>query len=463
MTRTAHPTRPSAAVLPRDPDAKARSGGALRRRLTALVLAASALLPAAAAAQATAAASPAEAVTVIHAGTLLAVPGEKPKTRQTLVVTGRRITAVQDGFVNPPGAKVIDLSDAFVLPGLIDSHVHLQFGGDDYTADLVKMEDGAELLRGYAEAQLALQAGFTTIRDMAGKVGVVFPLRDAINRGVVRGPRIVAAGPAIEPNGGGVIRGFRRDVHDLLLQHNLEVYCDGPEECARTTRRVIRDGADFVKIVATGSILSPASAKSQQFTDAEIKAIIEAAAGMGKKVSAHAHGLPGINASLAAGAQSIEHGSFADASSMELFRKSGAYLVPTMTSLHVLRQRVQAPGTDPTVRSNVLAAYDRIESMVRLAYRSNVKIAYGTDSNIGMLGRNAGEFRLLRNAGMSESDMVRSATVVAAELLGLSNEIGSLTPGRIADVIAVDGSPLEDITRLENVRFVMSRGEVVKP
>ena len=162
----------------------------------------------------TAPASP--AVTVIHAGTLLAVPGEKPKARQSVIVTGDKITAIQDGFVTPPGAKVIDLSQAFVMPGMIDAHVHLQYGHGDYTADLVRLEDGVELLRGYAEANLALRAGFTTIRDMAGKVTIVFPLRDAIKQGLVDGPRILAAGPAIEPLGGGVTPGVPPEGHDPL-------------------------------------------------------------------------------------------------------------------------------------------------------------------------------------------------------------------------------------------------------
>ena len=434
-----------------------------RRSLAAIAGAAAFMVVGSGSGLAQTAPAPPPQVTVIHAGTLLTVPGEKPKANQTIIVTGGRITGIEDGFVDREGAKVVDLKTSFVMPGMIDAHVHLQYGGDDYTKDLVTLEDGVELLRALTHANYALDAGFTTIRDMAGKPALVFPLRDAINKGIVKGPRILASGPAIEPTGGGIIRGFRRDVADLLLAHpNLEIYCDGPENCTKVTREVIMGGADQVKIVASGSILSPSSAKSQQFSNEEINAIVAAAAGMGKKVSSHAHGLPAINASLEAGVNSIEHGSFADQTSMDLFKKSGAYLVPTMTSLGVLRKRVENPATDPTVRANVIAAYDRIQQMVGLAYRNKVKIAFGTDSNIGMLGKNAGEFRLLKAAGMSEVDMIRSATVVAAGLLGLENEIGTIAPGKSADIIAVGSSPLDDITVLENVSFVMARGEVIK-
>jgi imidazolonepropionase-like amidohydrolase len=403
-------------------------------------------------------------LTVIHAGTLLATPGERPVERQSIIISGGQITAVEDGFVEPPGAEVIDLSQSFVLPGMIDAHVHLQFGGENYGTDLVTLEDGVVTLRGYSEAQRALEAGFTTLRDMAGDPDVVFALRDAIQRGIVSGPRIVASGRCVMPTGGGIIRGFRRDVMDLLAESNLELPCNGPEHCIMATRQAIKDGADLIKIVATGSILSPLSALSQQMSTAEIEAIVETAAGMGKTVSAHAHGLPGINAALAAGVHSIEHGTFGDESSMELYRKTGAYLVPTLSSLRVLKDRVEKnPAIDPRVKANVLAANVHGFEMVSLAYRSGVKIAFGTDSNVGLLGSNAGEFRLLQSTGMSEADMIRSATVIAAGLLGLETQIGTVAAGKAADIIAVDASPLQDITQLEHVTFVMKDGIVVRP
>ena len=405
----------------------------------------------------------AQEATIIHAGCLLATPGETPLREQSIVVADGKVQSVESGYIDRPGARIIDLSSAFVLPGMIDAHVHLQFGGNNYSSDLVTLEDGVVVLRGFSEARRALEAGFTTLRDMAGDPDIVFGLREAIERGIVQGPRIVSAGPAIVPTGGGIIRGYRRDIMELLADTNLEGPCDGPASCARATRQAIKDGADLIKIVVTGSILSPHSALSQQMTDAELRAIVEAAHGMGKKVSAHAHGLPGINAALAAGVQSIEHGTYGDESSMKLYRSSGAYLVPTLTSLDMLQKRAeQNPAGDPKVRETVLAANARLTDMVRLAYEHGVKIAFGTDSNVGMLGSNAGEFRLMKAAGMSEADMIRSATVLAAELLGLQEEIGTIARGKVADIIAVEGDPLQDITRLEEVRFVMKGGTIVK-
>ncbi len=345
---------------------------------------------------------------------------------------------------------------------MIDAHVHLQFGMSNFNSDLVTLEDGVVVLRGYAEARRALEAGFTTLRDMAGDPDIVLGLRDAIARGIVAGPRIVSAGPAIVPTGGGVIRGYRRDVMELMATTSLESPCDGPDDCMRAVRQAIKDGADLIKIVVTGSILSPDSALNQQMSDAELRAIVEAAHGMGKKVSAHAHGLAGINAALEAGVQSIEHGTYGDASSMELYRRSGAYLVPTMTSLDMLRKRAeQNPSGGPAISATVLAANSRLADMVRLASENGVRIAFGTDSNVGMLGRNAGEFRLMKAAGMSEVDMIRSATVIAAELLGLEDEIGTIERGKAADVIAVNANPLQDITSLEQVHFVVKGGRIV--
>lgn len=406
----------------------------------------------------------AEVTTVIHAGTLLANPGQPPLHDQSIIIVDGRIRSVEPGFVTVPGTTAIDLRSAYVLPGLINAHVHLQFGTQTFRKDLIETENGVLVLRAFSEASRALEAGFTTLRDMAGDPDIVFSLRDAINRGIVTGPRIVAAGPAIEPTGGGIIRGFRRDVLELLAEKNhLEVYCDGPDACARVARRAINDGADFVKVVVTGSILAPNSARSQQMSTPELDAIVGAARGMNKRVSAHAHGLPGINAALAAGVQSIEHGTFGDESSIQLYRRTGAFLVPTMSSLMLLRQRVGTdPDADPRVNQNILDGASRLTDMVRRAYKGGVRIAFGTDSNIGTLALAAGEFRLLKEAGMSEEDMIRSATVHAATLLGLEGEIGTISAGKVADIIAVGLDPLKDITALERVKFVMKSGVVVR-
>lgn len=406
----------------------------------------------------------AEDITVIYAGTLLAHPNQPPLHDQSIVIADGRIRSVEPGFINTPDATIIDLRSAHVMPGMINAHVHLQFGFQTFQNDIIATEDGVLVLRAFSEAQKALKAGFTTLRDMAGDPDIVFSLRDSINRGIVLGPRILAAGPAIEPTGGGIIRGLRRDVLQFLADTNeLETFCDGPEDCAKTARQAINDGADFVKIVATGSILSPNSALSQQMTTAEIEAIVVAARGMGKKVSAHAHGLPGINAALAAGVQSIEHGTFGDESSIQLYKKTNTFLVPTMSSMQLLRLRVNTdPDIDPNVKENILSGAARLTETVRLAYKAGVRIAFGTDSNIGTLASAASEFQLLKDAGMSEQDMISSATVQAATLLGLENEIGTISPGKIADIIAVAEDPLLNINALERVEFVMKSGVMIK-
>lgn len=402
-------------------------------------------------------------VTVIHAGTLLSMPGEPPQMNRSVVVADGRIRAIEAGFVAIPGAQVIDLSRSFVMPGMIDAHVHLQYGPATFQQDLVTLEDGVVTLRGYAEARRSLEAGFTSLRDMAGDADVVFSLRDAINRGYVSGPRILAAGPCIMPTGGGVIRGYRREVMQALSHSNLELPCDGPADCARATRQAIKDGADFIKIVVTGSINTPSDAsRNQQMMAAEVAAVIEVARNHGKRVAAHAHGLPGIHAAIAAGVDSIEHGSFADADAIEHMRRNGTFLVPTMTAMKMLEGRVTADAaTHPMVKRNVLDANKNLREAVRVASRRGVNIVFGTDSSVGMHGANAGEFSLLRAAGMNETDMLRAATVQAARLLGIDQEVGTLEVGKAADVVATSADPLSDIAALSKITFVMKAGEVV--
>ena len=403
-----------------------------------------------------------EPLTVIHAGTLLAQPGQTPASRQSIVVEHGRIRSIEDGYLQIADARIIDLSSAFVMPGMIDTHVHLQFGGENYRGDLVSIEDGTAVLRAYVEARRALEAGFTTLRDMAGDPEVVFALREAIARGDVQGPRILASGRAIVPTGGGIVRGLglRRDMAALLESSSMEIPCDGAEDCARVTRQVIKDGSDVVKIIVTGSILEPKL--ERQMTHAEIAAIVEAAHGMGRRVAAAALDVPSIAAAVLAGVESIEHGSFGDDSSIALYRKFGAYLVPTLTSVEKLDRRIREnPAIHPVVKANVLSASAALPDMVGRAYRRGVKIAFGTDLNVGSLGGNAHEFELLKRAGMQERDMIRSATVLAAELIGLEEEIGTLEVGKAADIIATREDPLRDIAALADVRFVMKDGSVV--
>lgn len=399
-----------------------------------------------------------EPLTIIHAGTLLAQPGQAPSSRRSIVIEGGRIRSIENGFITIAAARIIDLSAAFVMPGMIDTHVHLQFGGQSYTSDLVSTENGVAVLRAYAEARRALEAGFTTLRDMAGDPDVVFALRDAIAQGHVQGLRILASGPAIVPTGGGIVRGLRlrRDIGAQLESSSMEIPCDGAEDCARVTRQVIKDGADVVKVIVTGSILEPKL--EQQMTAAEIAGIVVAAHGMGKRVAAAALDVASIEAALLAGVDSIEHGSFGDEGNIALYLKSGAYLVPTLASVEKLARRVRKnPAIHPVVKANVLDASAGLSDRVGHAYRQGVRIAFGTDLNVGSLGENAREFEL----GMHASDMIRSATVLAAGLIGVADKAGTLQAGKAADIIAVREDPLSNIAALADVRFVMKGGSVI--
>ena len=401
-------------------------------------------------------------IILIHAGTLISDVRQTAKTQQSIIIEGEKIKAVKNGFVSVPGARLFDLSSSVVLPGMIDAHIHLQFSGASLKKDLTQMEDGVTTLRAYAEANRSLQAGFTTLRDMAGDPDVVFALRDAINQGIVKGPRIVAAGPAIMPTGGGIIRGFRGDVMSLLKHSNLEYPCDGADNCRRAVRELVKRGADFIKIVATASITAPDNAGfASQMTLNELKAIVDTAHALNRKVSAHAHGRAGLHLALEAGVDSIEHGTFGDRSSVRLYKKTGAYLVPTPLFSLVERAK-RSTGMPAVQRDRILEAGDYWYEMSALSYKNKVNIAFGSDINVGNHGKNADYFRSYRQAGMSNADIIYSATGAAADLLGMSSEIGSIEAGKNADIIASKNSPLESIDALKNIHFVMKGGEVFK-
>ena len=275
-----------------------------------------------------------EHTTVIHAGTLLAIPGEAPEDKQSIIIEGKRIVRIEDGFVDPVSVNgeviLIDLSDKFVLPGLMDMHVHLLGElGPDSRLDALQVTTSMQALKGAMHAKRTLDAGFTTVRDLGGKPEAIYALRDAVNDGVVPGPRILAAGSSLAATGGhGDVDGVKAE---LLTLWTPETICDGPYDCRRATRYAIKYGADWVKITATGGVLSDtATGTDQQMTNDELREIMDTAHGLGVKVAAHAHGSNGINAALRAGVDSIDHGSFLDDESIHLFQKTGAYLVPTL-------------------------------------------------------------------------------------------------------------------------------------
>lgn len=403
--------------------------------------------------------------TYVHVGRLLADPASGVVSRdKTLVIRANRIVEIQDGFIQPGDSPVIDLRSAFVLPGLIDSHVHLT-GEQNPNArlDNVTLSNADEAMIGARFARRTLMAGFTTVVDLGANNEAIFALRGAVARGDVPGPRIIAAGSGVSIHGGhGDANGYREDVMHLFSGENI---CSGPEDCMRAVRMQVRSGADIIKITATGGVLSnTAAGLGQQFSDEELASIVEAAHRMGRKVTAHAHGADGINSFLRAGGDSIEHGTYLDDESIRLMRRQGVFLVPTLMAGDFVMRIASGPANffTPAQTAKALEAGPRMLDMARRAHAGGVRIAFGTDSGVSAHGDNAGEFSLLVQAGLTPIEAIRTATINAAEHLGLSAEAGRLGAGMPADLIAVSGDPLSDVTELERVTFVMRGGVVHK-
>ncbi len=434
----------------------------------ASLFAATAALALAAPASAQAQSAPsaqAEPVTVIHAGTLIAVPGTAPRRNATIVVRGRRIAEIRDGFVDLPGAQVVDLRTSTVMPGLIDSHVHL-VGLDDRLQSRLQQpfrdyED--EAYTAVHNARRTLLAGFTTVRDLGAEPRTILSLRDAINAGQFAGPTIVAAGSGVAVTGGhGDVNGLNRDL-DSVLKPRARHVCDGADDCRRATREQISEGADVIKLKASGGVLSNVpGGLAQQMMDDEMQAVVKTARTFGRKVAAHAHGVDGVNAALRAGVDSIEHGTFTNDETFRLYKQTGAWYVPTLLAPAAALADGERGALTTAQYQKAREAAGNAEKSFARAIREGVKIAFGTDTGVSPHGRNAEEFALMVRNGMSPAAAIRSATVGAAELLGRSDSIGTIEPGKDADIIAVAGDPTENVRLLENVGFVMKQGRVHK-
>jgi imidazolonepropionase-like amidohydrolase len=406
-----------------------------------------------------------EPVTVIHAGTLLAVPGRPPRSNASIVVRGRRIAEVRDGFVDIPGARVVDLRDSTVLPGLIDSHVHLGGLDDRLRARLEASQRDYEdeAYTALINARRTLLAGFTTVRDLGADGPTITSLRDAIAAGQFAGPTIVAAARSVSVSGGhGASNGLNRDLDALARSRRTNV-CNGADDCRRATREQIAAGADVIKIAATGGVLSNvAGGLNQQMMDDEMRAVVATAKTFGRKVAAHAHGVDGINAALEAGVDSIEHGTFTNDRTFELYRRTGAYYVPTLLAPAAALADGARGALTPAQYQKAREAAGNGEKSFARAVRERVKIAFGTDSGVSRHGDNGQEFALMVKNGMAPAAAIRSATVDAADLLGRSDTIGTIEAGKDADIVAVRGDPTQDVRLLENVGFVMKHGRVHK-
>ena len=424
--------------------------------------------PAAAQMPATPVAAQMPATTIIHAGRLLDQPGKAARGNATITVAGGRIVSVADGFTTPPpGARVIDLRDRFVLPGLVDAHVHLtsDAGGVASLVEGVEDSPGTSAFRAQVNGIKTLRAGFTTVRNLGDDSGATLALRDAVASGWVQGPRIVDAGRSISTTSGHMdsTLGIAESLHGSLGQENI---CDGIDACRRAVRLQIRRGVDVIKIATTGGVNSRIGVGlGRQIFDDEVKALVDTAHLYGKKMAVHAHGADGVNAALKAGADSIEHGTLLDAEGIKLFRAGGGWYVPTLSTVngYIARLAADPNAYPPAVLAKVKYRVSITGQALEKAVPAGVKIAFGTDAGVSKHGRNAEEFVLMVKHGMTPASAIAAATIGSAELLGLKDEIGRIAPGMAADLIAVTGDPLQDVTVLQTVGFVMKGGEVVKP
>ncbi len=405
------------------------------------------------------------APTYIHAGRLLAVPGKAPLGPSTIVIDNGRIVSVTPGLTRlEPGVPFIDLSAKTVLPGLIDSHVHLSSdrGGEAGLIAFMREEKQMNALEAQMNGMKTLRAGFTTVRNL-GDDGATLALREAIKRGWVQGPRIVDAASSISTTGGHM--DGRGALNDDLVAHmpEPENLCDSVETCRKVVRRQIDRGADVIKFATTGGVNSGTGLATRMYED-EARALVQTAHAYGRKVAVHAHGADGVKLALRAGADSIEHGTVMDDEVIRLFRQGGAYYVPTLSTVNGYLERLAANPNAyaPDVKKQIDWRIGITGQSLLKAYPAGVKIAFGTDAGVSKHGRNADEFELLVKYGMPPAEAIKAATVNAADLLDLSSEIGTIEPGKSADIIAVAGDPLADVRVLKNVGFVMARGEVIK-
>ncbi|WP_444882788.1 amidohydrolase family protein [Microbulbifer sp. PSTR4-B] len=404
------------------------------------------------------------AETIIHAGTLLAVPGKKPLKEQSVIIENGRITSIRPGYVNRDDAEVIDLKDSFVMPGLMDMHVHLQTElGPNNDSEALKMSMPLTQMRSQMFGMRILKSGFTTVRDAGNSGEEMYAMRDAINNGWVDGPRIIAAGGVGITGGHADISGVSPELM-ALHDDKTRTVCDGPYDCRRATRHAIKYGADFIKITSTGGVLTDrATGTGQQMEIDELKEVVLAAQRMGRKVASHAHQEEGIIAALEAGVDSIEHGTYAGPRAHKLFKETGAYLVPTLLAGDTVVQL--AKNTDvlsEAQKEKAIRVGTDMRGNFRKAVDAGVKIAFGTDSGVSKHGINAREAVLMSEAGMDNMAILQSATVNAADLIDMSDSLGTIESGKYADIIATDGSPLDNIDELLDVDFVMKGGKVFK-
>ena len=404
--------------------------------------------------------APAPTRTIVRAGRLFDVRTGKTLTNQAIVVEDGKIVSVgpDAGGAADANVTVIDLSSKTVLPGLIDAHTHLTFD-PKFGYERLAISLPREALIGAKNARATLLAGFTTVRNVGASEFADIALRDAINAGDVPGPRVDASGPALSITGG--------HCDDNLLPyewHATEVgVADGVENVQHKVREIIKYGADVIKVCATGGVLSMGdNPQASQFTQEELRAIIADAHRLGRKVAAHAHGAQGILWAAEAGVDSIEHGSYIDDAGIAAMKQHGTYLVPTLYLGDWFLENAPKTGVPPAMLAKAKAVMPAARQNVAHAFASGVKVGFGTDAAVYPHGLNAHEFAVMVKLGLTPLQAIQAATVNDADLLGWSDKVGVIEPNHFADIIAVDGDPLQDVTTLERVKFVMKGGVVYK-
>jgi len=395
---------------------------------------------------------------VVHAGHLLDVKSGKTLAGQTIVIQDGRIVSVGSDAQAPAGATVIELPNATVLPGLIDAHTHVTYN-PNFGYSWLAVSVPREALIGAKNARLTLEAGFTTIRNVGAKGFADVALRDAINAGDVPGPRMLVSGPALGITGG------HCDNNMLPFDYHAtgDGVADGVEAVQHKVREVIKYGADLIKICATGGVLSKGDdPQASQYTLEEMQAIVADAHRLGRKVAAHAHGAEGIRWASMAGVDSIEHGSYIDDAAIAEMKKNGTYLVPTLYLGDWFLENAERINTPPDLIAKAKEVLPAARKNIARAFAAGVKVGFGTDSAVYPHGLNAHEFAVMVKLGLTPLQAIQAATINDADLLGWSDKVGAIEPGKFADIIAVDGDPLADVTTLERVKFVMKGGEVVR-
>lgn len=402
---------------------------------------------------------------ILHCGKLIDVTKGQVLSEYSIIIDGNIISDIQQGYIKASGTdKLIDLKNNTVMPGWIDCHVHMESETNpNKYMETFTYNPADYAFQSVVFAERTLLTGFTTVRDLGG-TGVNISLRNAINKKLIKGPRVFTAGKSIATTGGHAdpTNGYKKE---LMGDPGPEAgVANGADECRKAVRQRYKDGADLIKITASGGVLSVAkSGENPQFTEEEIRAIVETAKDYGFKIAAHCHGAEAMKRATKAGVHSIEHGTYMDDEVMQLMKQHGTYYVPTITAGRSVGDSAKIPGYYPAlVTPKALAIGPKIQGTFGRAYKAGVKIAFGTDAGVYAHGKNWLEFVYMHAGGMPVMEAIQSATVAAADLLGVSNQIGSIEKGKLADIIAVAGDPIKDVQAMGKVVFVMKDGVVYK-